>query len=168
LELVCPAKRGNSEHFIENCIAFMSGLYLDDKQFTESFLLVPRVAIDVLILNKSNQFLLTRRGIEPELGKWHIPGGFLLKGESIVERIERIGVEELGFTISANDCRLAQVSDNLDADPRGHIVDIVYKCRVLRDILLKPWGDSVELGFFNNIPKDIGFNHAQILSKWYN
>lgn len=146
----------------------MSPLYLDNEQFIQSFKHVPRLAINLLILNRQNQFLLTRRAIEPEKGKWHLPGCFLLKEEKIDTCLERIATEELGFPISANDCRLADVSENLEQDPRGHIVDVIYKYRLLKAIWLKPWGSSAELAFFNSIPPEMGFNHGQILSKWYN
>lgn len=146
----------------------MSTLYLNEEQFVKSFELAPRVAINLLVLNRQNQFLLARRAIEPAKGKWHIPGSFLLKNEPIGACLERIAAEELGFPISSNDCRLADVSENVDADPRGHVVDIVYKYRLLKAIWLKPWGNSAELAFFNTIPQDMGFNHKQILSRWYN
>lgn len=146
----------------------MPPLLLTEKQFTDSFDLVPRLKINVLVVNKLNQFLLTRRAIEPELGKWQIPGVFLLKDESIQDCIARIGIEELGFTLSANDCRLSALEEDLEHDIRGHVLHAVYKYRLLRDISLKPWGESVEMGFFSSPPQDMGFHYAEILKKWYN
>lgn len=145
----------------------MTGLYLTPDQFTASFMYVPRVACTVLVVNRANQFLLTKRAIEPAQGMWHLPGSFLLKGEHIATCLERIATQELGFPLSARDCRLAHVSENIDSDPRGHVVDIIYKYRLLREISLSAWGDSAELGFFSSIPHNMGFNHAEILSKWY-
>ena len=146
----------------------MPPLLLTPRQFRNSFNRVPRLIIDILVLNKKNQFLLTRRGIEPEAGKWQVPGSFLLKDETLQECIARIGVEELGFSLSSNDCRLASVEEDLSSDPRGHVVHIIYKYRLLRDISLKPWGESLEMGFFSSIPPDIGFHYKEILKKWYN
>lgn len=146
----------------------MAGLFLTPKQFTASFAHVPRVALVLLIVNRQNQFLLTKRAIEPGSGMWHLPGSFLLKDEQIAQCLERIGPQELGFTLSAKDCRLVHVSENLESDPRGHVIDIIYKYRLLREISLSAWGDSAELGFFFTIPQGVGFNHVEILQKWYN
>lgn len=146
----------------------MPPLFLTPNQFKKSFDLIPRLRISIVVLNKRDQFLLTRRGTSPEEGKWHIPGAFLLKNETIQECIARIGVEELGFTLSSNDCRLATVEEDLLHDPRGHVVHIVYKYRLLRDVSLKPWGESAEMNFFSSIPQDMGFHFGEILGKWYN
>ena len=146
----------------------MPSILLTPRQFKSSFNLVPRLMIDILVLNKLDQFLLTRRGIEPEIGKWQIPGSFLLKNETIQECVARIGVEELGFTLSSNDCRLASFEEDLAQDPRGHVVHVIYKYRLLRDISLKPWGESAEMAFFSSIPTDMGFHYSEILKKWYN
>jgi len=146
----------------------MPPLFLTPRQFKSSFNVVPRLMINILVLNKLDQFLLTRRGIEPEIGKWQVPGSFLLKNETIQECVARIGVEELGFTLSSNDCRLASFEEDLTQDPRGHVVHVVYKYRVLRDISLKPWGESAEMTFFSSIPQNMGFHYSEILKKWYN
>lgn len=146
----------------------MPPLHLTEKQFKISFDLAPRLIIDILVLNKQDQFLLTRRGIEPEIGKWQMPGTFLQKDETIQECIGRIGVEELGFSLSSNDCRLASVEEDLMQDERGHVLHVIYKYRLLRDISLKPWGDSLEMGFFSAIPADMGFRYGEMLKKWYN
>ena len=146
----------------------MPPLFLTARQFKRSFDLVPRLIIDIIVLNKQDQFLLIRRGIEPEVGKWQVPGTFLQKDETIQECVARIGVEELGFSLSSNDCRLASVEEDLSSDPRGHVVHTIYKYRLLRDISLKPWGESLEMGFFSSIPPDMGFAYGKILKKWYN
>lgn len=146
----------------------MPPLFLTAKQFKKSFDLAPRLIIDILVLNKFDQFLLTRRGTPPEIGKWQIPGSFLLKDETMQECVGRIGVEELGFTLSYNDCRLASVQEDLTQDLRGHVVHIIYKYRLLRDISLRPWGESTEMAFFSSIPQDMGFHYSEILKKWYN
>jgi hypothetical protein len=39
------------------------------------------------------------------------------------------------------------------------------KYRLLKDVLMTPWGDSSEMSLFTSIPEDLGFNHAEILKK---
>ena len=143
----------------------MDPLYLEPEDFKKSFDLAPRVAINLFVVNKANQFLLTKRTAPPHAGEWHLPGSFVLKYETVDACIERLAASELGFTVSAKDCYLKLVHDNIDADPRGHVIDIVYRYRVLRDIVLTSWGDSAEMGFFTTIPDGVGFNHAEILKK---
>jgi ADP-ribose pyrophosphatase YjhB (NUDIX family) len=140
-------------------------LFLSQGDFIKSFAQVPRVACNLFIVDRDDRFLLTKRGIEPERGKWHLPGSFLLKYESIAQCLERIASSELGFLVSSRDCRLKIVHENIGCDPRGHIIDVVYKYRLLKDVILKGWGDSLSMAFFTNSPPDMGFNHEQILKE---
>lgn len=141
--------------------------YLSEKSFIETFKKSPRMAVVLLIRNKNEELLLVRRGLPPCENMWSMPGAFLLRNESISDCIKRIAVEKLGIEISQNDCRILDASEYM-ADPRGHVVQIVYKYRLLRDILLKPWGESSELAYFGTPPSDLAFNHKEILGKWYN
>ncbi|MFO0703794.1 MAG: NUDIX domain-containing protein [Patescibacteria group bacterium] len=141
--------------------------YITEKRFADSFKDTPRVAIVLFIRNKKDELLLVRRGLPPDEAKWSLPGAFLLKKETLNECVNRIAVEKLGIELSKNDCRVMDVVEYLD-DPRGHVVQVVYKYRMLRDILLKPWGESAELAYFGTVPSDMAFNHAEIVEKWYN
>ena len=141
--------------------------YITEKKFADTFKDAPRVALVLFIRNKKDELLLVRRGLPPEDKKWSLPGAFLLKDETIAECINRIAVEKLGIELSKNDCRVMDAVEYMD-DPRGHVVQIVYKYRMLRDILLKPWGESAELAYFGTIPDEMAFNHAEIVQRWYN
>lgn len=143
----------------------MEPLYLEDDDFNKSFELAPRVACNLFVVDREDRFLLTRRALEPERGKWHLPGSLLLKHETIDQCLVRTAAQELGFPISARDCRLKIVHENISGDPRGHIINLTYKYRLLKDVLMTPWGDSSEMALFTHIPEDLGFNHAEILKK---
>src|SRR5579862_7988377 len=107
----------------------MSSQELPLDEFLESFKNVPRFAISLLIINSSNDFLLTRRNIQPEMGKWHLPGGFLLKNETFTDCITRILDKEIGIRLSVAPTLLF-VSEDLDKDPRGHVVESIYKAQI--------------------------------------
>ena len=55
---------------------------------------------------KDGKVLVTLRGVEPEKGRWDIPGGFLSEGEEPIEGLRRELREELGVEIdvSVEDC----------------------------------------------------------------
>ena len=56
------------------------------------------------IVKKDGKVLLVRRGVEPSLGLWAIPGGTLKLGESMRECAERELLEETGITAKAEEC----------------------------------------------------------------
>lgn len=52
-----------------------------------------------VIVNDQNEVLLIKRAINPHLGKWDIPGGFLENGEDPIEGLKREIKEELSVDI---------------------------------------------------------------------
>lgn len=60
----------------------------------------PRVGV-VLIFQKDNKVLFSRRAHEPKQGKWDMPGGFVDPGETLEEAAIREAKEELGIDVEA-------------------------------------------------------------------
>tara|TARA_Y100000996_G_scaffold116610_1_gene86732 strand:- start:531 stop:1520 length:990 start_codon:yes stop_codon:yes gene_type:complete len=60
----------------------------------------PKVAVGGVIINSSKQLLLVKRNIEPNIGKWSFPSGFVDSGEIIEEALKRETLEETGIKIS--------------------------------------------------------------------
>ncbi|MEX2211675.1 MAG: NUDIX domain-containing protein [Gaiellaceae bacterium] len=52
-----------------------------------------------LVRDGDGNLLLARRGAEPELGKWDLPGGFLEEGEHPLDAVKRELREEAGVEI---------------------------------------------------------------------
>src|SRR3989338_1685543 len=114
------------------------------KLFLKSFEFAPRPAVNLLIeqmevsqtSSRSVKFaklntravLLTKRRQPPFAGYWHLPGSFVLNGEALLDCVNRVAKEELG--IKAKGVELAGAFDDIDGDPRGHVVDLVYRCRI--------------------------------------
>lgn len=145
-------------------------------QFLKTFEFVPRIAVNLLIEQSmevsqtSKEVLLTRRKRPPFAGSWHMPGSFLLKGEPLMDCVHRVAKEETGVDVT--DIELAGVFDDLTGDPRGHVVDVVYRCRIGKGLALRsrarplvPVGDTAEIRFFKKLPKSIGFNHRETLGR---
>lgn len=55
----------------------------------------PAPTAEIAFFNKSGEILLAKRGIEPNKGKYDLPGGFVDLGESIEEALSREIAEEL-------------------------------------------------------------------------
>ncbi|MEN8137300.1 MAG: NUDIX hydrolase [Bacteroidota bacterium] len=59
----------------------------------------PRIVVGTIpVFN--NKILLAKRGIEPQIGKWNLPAGFLEVNESIEHGARRETIEETGAEIS--------------------------------------------------------------------
>jgi ADP-ribose pyrophosphatase YjhB (NUDIX family) len=80
--------------------------------------------------------LLIRRGSEPLLGEWSIPGGTLQLGETLEEGVARELLEETGLTVRV--IELIEVFDRIYLEstagangkkgPRFHYVIVDYLC----------------------------------------
>ena len=137
--------------------------FLPKKVFLATFKYVPRLAVSLVVENKKGHVLLARRAIPPGKGQWHMPGGFVLKGEPISKCIERVAWRELGIAINAKNAKLQGAFDDLNADPRGHIVDLIYKIKT--DIPIKENDETEAAKFFSVLPRRVGFNHKETLRK---
>jgi NAD+ diphosphatase len=58
-------------------------------------------AVACLIFNDKGQLLLTRRAVEPDIGKLDLPGGFIDPLESAEEAVRRELREELGLEVKS-------------------------------------------------------------------
>jgi NUDIX domain len=64
---------------------------------------VPRLCVEVVILEPGLGVLLMLRDIPPNIGSWHIPGGTVLFGEPVRRAVERVGRTELGLDVEAGE-----------------------------------------------------------------
>jgi len=91
----------------------------------------PVVGVGGVVIER-DQVLLIRRGTEPLLGQWSIPGGTLELGESLQAGVARELLEETGLEVRVLD--LIEVFDRIfpstenGARPRYHYVILDYLC----------------------------------------
>jgi 8-oxo-dGTP diphosphatase len=57
---------------------------------------VPLSCVDAIVV-QDNQFLLVKRKIPPYKNKWCLPGGIIKRGQKIIDRLNQVGIEELGI-----------------------------------------------------------------------
>lgn len=140
--------------------------------FLKSFESAPRPAVNLLVIRDDGAILLTKRKKPPFAGSWHLPGSFILKGESLADCVNRVAKEELG--VKVKNITLAGAFDDIAGDPRGHVVDLVYRCKIRSGVSwrrqetpgeIRAIGDTAEIRFFKKLPPNIGFNHRETLVK---
>src|SRR3974390_1247646 len=91
----------------------------------------PVVGVGGVVIER-DQVLLIRRGTEPLLGQWSIPGGTLELGESLQAGVARQLLEETGLEVRVLD--LIEVFDRIfpstenGGRPRYHYVILDYLC----------------------------------------
>lgn len=83
------------------------------------------VTVDVCILAR-NQLLLIRRGKDPFKGKLALPGGYVNADETLVQAAARELKEETGLTFPEHEFRYEGYLDDVDRDPRGRNISIVF------------------------------------------
>ena len=105
----------------------------------------PIVGVGAVIWNAENQLVLIRRGQEPRLGEWSIPGGKLEWGEGLREALLREVEEETGLGVEIES--LIDVVDSITRDPSGavlrHYVLVDFTARHLAGVL-RPGSDAAE------------------------
>ena len=73
------------------------------------------------VLIEDGRTLLIKRGSEPLLGQWSIPGGTLELGESLEEGVAREMLEETGLEVRVLD--MIEVFDRIFLEPEAKLVD---------------------------------------------
>jgi colanic acid biosynthesis protein WcaH len=61
--------------------------------------LVPILCVD-LVIEDDGKYLLVKREKEPLRGRWWVPGGRVIKGETLLEAAHRKAAQELGIIIT--------------------------------------------------------------------
>lgn len=95
----------------------------------------PLVGVGAVVV-EAGRVLLIRRGTEPLLGHWSIPGGLVDVGESLTDAVIREAKEETGLTVEP--VELIELLDRIHKQtaPEGvriqyHYVIADYLCRVV-------------------------------------
>lgn len=124
------------------------------------------VTVDVVIFTISEgvlKVLLGKRIIEPYLGDWSLPGGFIWKDETSTEAAKRI----LNTKTNVSDIYLEQLYtfDEIKRDPRQRILTISYFALVPTQMINLSKTSEYETALFDikKLPK-LAFDHTKIVT----
>ena len=110
----------------------------------------PLVGVGAVVV-KDGRVLLIRRGQEPLLGEWSLPGGALECGETLREATIREGREETGLVVETAEMLgvYERVVRDEDGRVRYHYVLIDFLCRAVAGEL-RAGSDASEAQWFES------------------
>lgn len=130
-------------------------MFLDQATFRSVVAATPLVSIDLVVQNAEGKILLGHRVNRPAQNFWFVPGGRVLKNETLDLAYERLTQAELGIYFARNKATFMGVYEHLYADSIfGSSLDTHY----------------VVLGYHIAIPADVQFNlpkHQHSDFRWW-
>jgi ADP-ribose pyrophosphatase YjhB (NUDIX family) len=114
----------------------------------------PKLAVGALV-ERDGKVLLVRRAVDPKLGDWCLPAGYVEYDEGPVAAVIREVREETGLVIRVNDLLAAY---HVRSDPRGMGVILMYRAIPVGG-QLAPDDDASEAQFFapDELPRELAF-----------
>ena len=125
----------------------------------------PLLAADILIelIDVPNRpFVLIERAFPPY--GWAVPGGFVDVGETVENAAIREAKEETGLNVSL--LALLGIYSNPARDSRNHTVTAVYIGEAHGMPLAADDAKNSGLFTFDNLPEQLAFDHAMVLSDY--
>ncbi|MBA31021.1 MAG: DNA mismatch repair protein MutT [Chloroflexi bacterium] len=123
----------------------------------------PKVAVGAIIPYKSG-IILVQRAIEPGLGKWTFPSGYVNRGEVVEEALRRELLEECDIK-----CEIVKLV-GIYSEENNPVIFIVYEAKIISGEPKKNDDENYDIMIadFDNLP-DLAFNHDKdIILSWKN
>jgi len=120
------------------------------------------ITSDVIIEMPKGIILIERKN--PPYG-WAIPGGFVEYGESVEETAIREMKEET--CLELKDLRQFHVYSDLNRDPRGHTITVVFTAKGVGKLNAGDDAGSISVFGKDDLPMAIAFDHRQILEDYF-
>ncbi len=125
---------------------------LTEDEFRDIYAKVPRLCVDLVVRNEKG-VLLTKRSIAPYKDYWHLPGGTVYFGESILDAIKRVAREELGVAVEMGKILdVLSYPDESKGNWHGWPIGIATQTTITSGEL-KGDKNTSQIGFFREIPK---------------
>lgn len=128
------------------------------------------VDVNPVIIRSDNRIILAKRDpVVFQGGKWHLPGGRLLVGETIIQALKRIAFKKIGLTIrlsgdSIKDAFIG-IYDDPERDGREHVLALAFSCEIIGG-QIRPNYNVIEVkdfSFSEILNLDIAFDHKLII-----
>jgi colanic acid biosynthesis protein WcaH len=148
-------------------------MFLDKQTFSTVIASTPLVSIDLVVTNSNDEALLGKRLNRPARDTWFVPGGRILKDESMANAFKRLTMEELGEYFSIEQATLLGpfdhfYQDNVFGDEfTTHYVAIAYQVQLdkpLKDLPLDIQHGSYQWIKISNLLAD---EKVHKHTKWY-
>jgi ADP-ribose pyrophosphatase YjhB (NUDIX family) len=118
----------------------------------------PRLVVTTLPVTEHGELVLIRRGIEPAIGTWAQPGGFLEVDETVGEAAVRETLEETGLVVEPG--VLVGLYSRLEAA----VVTLVYEARIVGGEA-RPCAESLEVVTF--APSAVPWAELGFKTSWW-
>ena len=122
-------------------------MFLDDKTFRSIVASTPLISLDLVIQNCKGEILLGQRLNRPAQGIWFVPGGRILKNETMDAAFSRLTGDELGRAFQRSEAHMlgayehfyanSVFGDSADA-PDTHYVVLAYQLVLAEGEELQP------------------------------
>jgi ADP-ribose pyrophosphatase YjhB (NUDIX family) len=128
----------------------------------------PKVAVIALVTHK-NRVLLVQRAVEPQKGKWTLPGGYMDAGEMPHEALQRELLEEVALEVKIFD--LLDIFPMASSSGRPPGIVLAFRAKPADDLHvgLTCADDACDARWFlpDELPSDLAFDstHA-LLARW--
>lgn len=97
----------------------------------------PVAAVGGLIVNQDDELLLVRRARNPGKGQWGLPGGFVDRGETVEQALEREVYEETRLRLDSLDLLMTYPNRYDYHGIVSPVIDLFYVCRAVDPIEVK-------------------------------
>ncbi len=128
--------------------------------------IIKTISIDCVIFGYEDselEVLLRKRASQPGKGMWSLPGGFVNKGERVLEAAQRVLEQTTG--VRSTYLEEVGVFDAVDRYPLWRVFTIGHVALICPEqYALKPGSDSTEVRWFpiRDVPK-LPFDHLEIM-----
>ena len=107
---------------------------IEESLYKEICSKMPIPCVDIIIQNKKGHFLLVKRTNEPLKSKFWLPGGRILKEESVNDALSRKCKEELDLLVDPSEFKFTgfsqanYVKNAFGSDGGYHTISLVFIC----------------------------------------
>lgn len=127
----------------------------------------PALTADVVLFRNTGEAvetLLIKRGKEPFLGWYALPGGFVNQGETPLEAAVRELYEETGISVDAGELLPLATYGNPGRDPRGWVVSVAFWCELDYDAEAQAGDDAAAVEWVNvDAETKLAFDHTEMI-----
>lgn len=122
-------------------------VWLSQETFRTVVAATPLISIDLVVRNSAGDVLLGQRTNRPARGSWFVPGGRVLKSESLDEAFRRLSETELSRVFDRAEARMLGVYEHFYSDsifgeditsPDTHYIVLGYQLMLPGDQMLAP------------------------------